>query len=119
MSAKKPRPPREKKALSYTRDRRNGYGENDKSSRKAIPLRKAQESRQDRRKANQAMATLPRVDEPAADLIESSARRDVYRVGGWTKSPDAPLGKTVAAAIEARTRRAGRKARSRAGREPS
>ncbi|HEX8240285.1 MAG TPA: hypothetical protein VF574_11150 [Allosphingosinicella sp.] len=118
MSAKQPRPPREKKALSYARDRRNGYRENDKSSRKAIPLRKARENREDRRKANQAMAILPRADEPTADLVESSARQDVYRVGGWTKSPDVPLGKAVAAAIEARGRRAGRKALARAAGEP-
>lgn len=38
------RGPQEKKALSYARDRRNGYGENDKSSRKAIPARKAGET---------------------------------------------------------------------------
>lgn len=30
------RSPQEKKALSYARDRRNVYGENDKSSRKNI-----------------------------------------------------------------------------------
>ena len=29
--------PQEKKALSYAKDRRNTYGENDKSSRKNIP----------------------------------------------------------------------------------
>ena len=117
MSAKKPRPPKEKKALSYAKDRRNGYGENDKASRKAIPLRKARESRQDRRKVTQDLAILPRVDEEAADLIESSARQNVNRVGGWTKAADDPLGKAVAAAIEARDSRAGRKARSRSARE--
>jgi hypothetical protein len=31
------RSPQEKKALSYAKDRRNDYGENDKSSRKNIP----------------------------------------------------------------------------------
>ncbi|HEY0048924.1 MAG TPA: hypothetical protein VGB68_06550, partial [Pyrinomonadaceae bacterium] len=30
------RTPQEKKALSYARDRRNDYGENDKGSRKSI-----------------------------------------------------------------------------------
>jgi hypothetical protein len=86
------RSPREKKALSYALDRRNAYRENDKASRKLIPLRKAQESRQARRKAAQALEALPRLGEAAADVAESSARQDVYRVGGWRKSADAPLG---------------------------
>lgn len=45
MTGKPPKTPQDKKALSYAKDRRNTYGENDKSSRKAIPARKAGESR--------------------------------------------------------------------------
>lgn len=86
------RTPQDKKALSYALDRRNAYRENDKGSRKAIPLRKAQESRQDRRKVAQALHALPTLSEAAAAVAESSARHDVHRVGGWRKSPDAPLG---------------------------
>lgn len=33
----KRRSPQEKKRLSYAKDRRNDYGENDKSSRKNVP----------------------------------------------------------------------------------
>lgn len=87
--------PQEKKALSYALDRRNAHGENDKASRRLIPLRKAQESRQVRRKAAQALETLPRLDEEAADLAESSARHDVDRVGGWRKTPDGTLGEHI------------------------
>jgi hypothetical protein len=39
------RNPGEKKRLSYAKDCRNSYGENDKASRKLIPLRKAQQNR--------------------------------------------------------------------------
>ncbi|MHC2522796.1 hypothetical protein [Bradyrhizobium diazoefficiens] len=42
--------PREKKQLSYANDRRNTYGENQKSSRKNIP-RSKQLSHQDERRA--------------------------------------------------------------------
>ncbi|HEX5183110.1 MAG TPA: hypothetical protein VFW19_08160 [Allosphingosinicella sp.] len=114
---KKERSPQEKKALSYAKDRRNLYGENDKASRKLIPLRKAQESRQDRRKVTQELGTLPRLKPEAADLIESSARHDMHRVGGWTKAPDVALGKVVALGLEARESRAGGKARRRVAQE--
>ena len=116
MSKKKQRSPQDKKALSYANDRRNTYGENDKASRKLIPLRKAQESRQDRRKVAQELSGLSRLDEEAAAVVESSARHDVHRVGGWRKSADETLGKVVAWALDRRERRAGRKARSRSER---
>jgi hypothetical protein len=111
MSEKKPRSPQEKKALSYAKDRRNTYGENDKASRKLIPLRKAMENRQDRRKVAQEVATLSSLDEASADLLESSVRHDVHRVGGWRKGADQPLGKIVTWAKEARENRAQRKSR--------
>ena len=91
MTQSPPKSPQEKKALSYAKDRRNAYGENDKASRKAIPLRKAGENRQDRRKINQELAALPELDEAAAALIESSARHEINRVGGWKKAADIPL----------------------------
>ena len=112
VSKKKSRSPQDKKALSYANDRRNTYGENSKASRKAIPLRKAKESRHDRRKVTQGLAVISRVAEEEADLIESSARHDVHRIGGWRKSADEPLGKVVANAMAARESRAGRKMRS-------
>lgn len=111
MSA--PRTPQEKKALSYAKDRRNTFGENDKASRKAIPARKAGENRKVRRKANQALDAVDQVDEVASDLIESSLRHDVNRVGGWRKGRDEPLGVVVERALGAREQRVGRKMRSR------
>ena len=112
MSNKTPRSPQEKKALSYAKDRRNDYGESDKAARKAIPLRKAMENRQDRRKTAQAMGSLQLLSEEAAELLESSARHDINRVGGWRKAADAPLGEHVAKALAAREARIGRKMRS-------
>jgi hypothetical protein len=86
-----PKSPQDKKALSYAKDRRNTFGENDKASRKAIPARKAGESRKVRRKARQSLDVLDHADEVKAEVVESSLRHDLERVGGWKKSPDAPL----------------------------
>ena len=88
--------PQQKKALSLRKDRRNTYGQNDKAARKAIPLRKALENRRNRHKQNRAIAKLEELDEAAADVVESSATKDVYRSGGWVKSPDEPLGDYIA-----------------------
>jgi len=84
--------PCEKKILSYAKDRRNVYFANDKASRTAIPIRKARESRADRRKVNQSLSEIPALDAAGVDLVESSARKDVLRKGGWRKKPDRPLG---------------------------
>lgn len=91
MDEKRPRSPQEKKSLSYANDRRNTYGENDKASRKAIPARKAGENRKVRRKTNQALNVIDRLDDENAAVIESSLKQDLERVGGWTKSPDVSL----------------------------
>lgn len=95
MSAKPPKTPQEKKSLSYMRDRRNVYGENDKASRKAIPARKAAENRKSRRKANHVLGVVDRLDEASAATAESSLKHDVERVGGWTKAADAPLAEFI------------------------
>jgi hypothetical protein len=89
------REPAEKKALSYAKDRRNNYGDNDKGARKIIPRREAEESRDSRRKTSQILALVPRMDEEVADVAESSVRQDVFRTGGWKKVPDTSLGKHV------------------------
>lgn len=106
--------PQEKKALSYARDRRNTYGENDKASRKAIPARKAGENRKVRRKAGHALAVIERLDEGSAEVVESSLGHDMERVGGWTKAPDTPLGDYVAKQKGRAERRIGSNARVRA-----
>jgi hypothetical protein len=106
-----PKSPQQKKALSYAKDRRNNYGENDKASRKAIPRRKAIENRSNRRTVGQLLSKAPDLDEPALDLVESSARHDLGRIGGWTKEPDTSLVEHVKASLEQRAFRVSAKKR--------
>ena len=113
VMSKLPKTPQEKKALSLANDRRNTYGNNQKAARKAIPLRKALESRRVRHKDNQALSQISQLDEAALDLAESSARHSVSRLGGWQKSPDEPLGTVIDRALNARGQRVGRKVRAR------
>ena len=95
MPKKSPKTPQQKKSLSYAKDMRNTYGENDKGSRKAIPARKAGENRKVRRNAKQMLERSEHVNEEEADLIESSLKHDIERVGGWTKGADEPLGRIL------------------------
>ena len=88
---KKDKSPQHKKALSYAHDARNTFGENDKASRKAVPARKAEENRGSRRKATQALRSSNQLDGEKIDVLESSLRHDVERVGGWKKKADMPL----------------------------
>jgi hypothetical protein len=104
MPRKRARSPQEKKTLSYRKDRRNTHGENDKASRKLIPLRKALDRRADRRKTQAALDTVARATEAAKDVVESSARKGTGRIGGWVKWRDTPLGKVVAAKLRRRRR---------------
>jgi hypothetical protein len=95
MNEKPPRSPQEKKALSYAHDRRNNFGENDKAARKAIPARKAGENRKVRRKTGQALTVIDRLPDDMADVLESSVRHDVERVGGWKKGADILLSEFI------------------------
>jgi hypothetical protein len=102
----KQRSPQEKKSLSYAKDCRNTYGENDKSSRKNIPLKKARINRAYRKKVNTVLQQVNgEIDLEKADLVENvatSIKRD-----NWKKSPDMPLGKLVAGQLEHRKTQAG------------
>ena len=87
--------PREKKLASLALDRRNVYGENDKSSSKNIPLSKQHSHQALRRAANQPLQGLTGlVEEDAANQAESDVRTAVIakKRRGFKKSPDAPLG---------------------------
>lgn len=109
MPRKRQRSPGEKKALSYSKDRRNCYGENDKASRKAIPLRKAKSHRADRRKAAGALAAYESMSEDAAALTENALVKDIGRIKRWKKAPDRALSDHVAAKQALRAYREGRK----------
>jgi hypothetical protein len=80
--------PQEKKALSYERDRRNLYGEHDKSSRRNIRRNKRFPNRANRHRARQAFkgAEVERAEE------RLSGRRDQR----WRKCGDATLKDAVA-----------------------
>ena len=87
--------PQEKKRLSYERDRRNTYGENDKASRKSIPLRKRLRARAPRHKLNQQLADglkLGVLDE--GEHIDAEIAPPKPR--SWRKIPDKPLGEYLA-----------------------
>jgi hypothetical protein len=89
------RSPQEKKRLSYSKDRRNTYGENSKSSRKNIPHSKALAIRSQRHEQNQALhSAVGATSEDqhiAAELasLEAKPRQ-------WRKRPDTPLGEYIA-----------------------
>jgi hypothetical protein len=90
--------PQEKKALSYARDGRNAYGENDKASRKAIPRRKRQGARAIRRLANQQLpkdvTEVPVEQTEEIDRVIAMAKHKPKH--NWRKKPDIPLRDWVA-----------------------
>ncbi|WP_344934379.1 hypothetical protein [Sphaerisporangium flaviroseum] len=90
----KRRTPQEKKLLSYAKDRRNDYGENDKSSRKSIPRNKKAPHHANRHRVTQVLeAAKGTVDEVAEGAVEERLLRK--RPKSWQKYRDAPLGDIV------------------------
>lgn len=87
--------PQEKKRLSYAHDRRNSYGENSKSSRKAIPQRKKRGRRALRRDIQQAVSTTLHgagADEDATSVRLGTPGR---KKETWQKAPDIPLAASI------------------------
>ena len=102
------RTPQEKKALSYAKDRRNVYGENDKSSRRNIPLHKARQRRAFRKNANQLLqSVISETDDKKLEIIENEIK-GLKRKDWWGKCADAPLGEFVQGKLERRKARAGK-----------
>jgi hypothetical protein len=92
--------PQQKKAFSYHKDCRNCYGENNKASRKAIPLRKAKVNRAFRRNVNQNLKQVSFHDREYGELID-------YKIltltrSKWTKYPDEPLARNIWRKLERR-----------------
>jgi hypothetical protein len=104
------RSPQEKKLLSYEKDRRNNYGENDKSSRKNIARNKRRQVRVPRRRATEALAGLR-----GGGVDPDSCARAQERVEGrrpterhvWSKWRDETLAQDVLWKLEARVRAEG------------
>jgi len=110
---KTPKTPQEKKRLSLTRDRAGYFYNNQKAARKAVPLRKAQESRRVRHQQNQALSQIEYAEEAVQDLVESSVRQCITRKGGWKKGASLPLGECIEHRLKARSARVGHNLRSR------
>ena len=91
LMPKTPKPPQEKKRLSYAKDRRNIYRENSKASRKNIPHSKALSIRSERHEQNIALhAALTAETEEQLVAAELAVHTSEPRY--WKKTPDAPLG---------------------------
>lgn len=93
------RSPRQKKAFSYAKDRRNNYGENDKSSRKNIRRNKRTPNRADRHRERQILAAATGlVTAEAAEQAETKlrAKKSMWLTKRWRKRRDAPLADVVA-----------------------
>ncbi len=103
----KTKTPQEKKELSYAKDCRNTYSENDKSSRKNIPLRKAKAHRSYRKKVNDILQTsLKNTDTESVEVIENTVKS--IRKDNWKKSSDMPLGELVELQLDFRKNNAGK-----------
>ncbi|MGI5182656.1 hypothetical protein ACQEVZ_41020 [Dactylosporangium sp. CA-152071] len=101
------RSPQEKKALSYAKDRRNDYGENDKSSRKNIRRNKRHPNRADRHRSHQvlAAATGP-ASATASEAAETKllAKKSMWLTKRWRKDRDAPLADMLTCQLRRRAR---------------
>jgi hypothetical protein len=98
--------PREKKLLSYAKDCRTTYGENDKASRKYIRLRKAGVNRGYRRRINQYLQEINKSTDLDKTNASESCIRSVKRKYG-KKLGDEPLGRVVEQKLERRNTHAG------------
>jgi hypothetical protein len=108
QSVSKVKTPQEKKRLSYAHDRRNTYGENQKSSRKNIPRSKQLSHQDERRSVRQALiAAKGDVADEAADEAQSLALRKakIKKLRAFRKSPDSPLGDVIERRLRRRKRR--------------
>ena len=86
--------PQQKKRQSYEHDRRNTYGENQKSSRKNIPRSKQRSHQDERRSVRQVLVVAQGgILEEAADEAQSQALRKgrIKKLKAFRKSPDRPL----------------------------
>lgn len=84
----------EKKQISYKKDRRNTYGENDKSSRKSIRFRKRWTNHVNRRRGKNITKTI--------DLETGEVRSYRNPRKRWKKTPDDPLGYILQAKLNGR-----------------
>ena len=97
-SMSKTKTPQDKKQQSYELDRRNMYGENQKSSRKNIPRSKQLSHQDERRSVRQVLLSAQGgVTSEVADEAQSQVliKGRMKKLRGFRKSPDSPLGEVV------------------------
>jgi hypothetical protein len=86
--------------LSYTEDRRNNYGENNKGSRKSMRRNKRIPNRADRHREHRVLSDAVGAVIPAtaAELAEGVllAKKSMWMTRRWRKLRDAPLAEIVA-----------------------
>ena len=96
--------PQDKKRQSYELDRRNTYGENQKSSRKNIPRSKQLSHQDERRSVRQvlvsALGSVTDTDETQSQALVKGRKK---KLKGFRKSPDSPLGEVVKRRLRKRT----------------
>ncbi len=94
--------------MSYARDRRNDYGENDKSSRKNIRRNKRIPNRADRHRERQVLTAAAGsvVAMEAAEQVEIRllAKKSMWVTKRWRKWRDAPLAEVVEYKLRRRAR---------------
>ena len=90
--------PAEKKRLSYERDGRNTYGENDKASRKAIPRFKAKSHREARHIESQEVTVANVASEEMLDRTDQRLFERLRNLKNnmQRKAADTPLGQALA-----------------------
>ncbi|KAG1682839.1 Centromere protein V [Nymphon striatum] len=90
--------PQEKKRLSYSKDRRNSYGESDKGSRKSIPKNKQLRSKAERSKESKLKQISSHgLDDDLLLEVENEVKSTtkLKRLQGFKKCPDQPLEKHI------------------------
>jgi hypothetical protein len=98
--------PKEKKALSLKRDRRNIYGENAKASRKSIPRGKQRSHMEERRSVGKILTQLRDLsEENEAMEADALARTSIVQSKhkAFKKTPDSPLGEVIKAKLSRRS----------------
>jgi hypothetical protein len=96
--------PQQKKRESYLHDRRNTYGENNKSSRTSIRRRRQWRSRANRRAAATVLTGAQGATDPEVEAVVEARLRG-KRPKVWRKCADDPLGEVVLDRLRRRLRR--------------
>lgn len=95
------RSPQQKKQLSYDKDRRNTYGENDKASRKAIRRNKRWVNRANRHHDRQMLSRSVRVRDSGLEArVDLGLNSRMPKT--WRKSADETLRRVVARKLRRR-----------------